>query len=556
MTPAFQEVALLLAAAAGIGALGLWLRQPLILAYIVVGILAGPMVLGWITVRDPLDLLAQIGVAVLLFTVGLKLDLHLVRRLGAVALATGLGQLAFTILFGYLLGLALGMDWLKALYVAIALTFSSTIIIIKLLSDKKELDSLHGRIAVGFLIVQDIAVVIAMMAMSSLNMGEGGGGLVATLATIALKLAAAGLLLGVAMRYVLPRLLDRVARSQELMLLFAIAWGVALASLGEALGFSKEVGAFLAGFSLASSPYREAMSGRLTPVRDFLLLFFFLDLGARLEFQAFEGQIGAALVLSAFVLIGNPLIVMAIMGYMGYRKRTGFLAGLTVAQISEFSIVFVAMGVTLGHVGGDALGLVTLVGLVTISVCTYMVLNGQALYEKLQPWLRPFERKVPFRERAVAAKTGTAPAVILFGLGRYGGRLTRRLRDQGIVTLGVDFDPEAVRRARHQGLSVRFGDAEDAELPATLPLGAARWVVSTLPEADINRALIAALREHGYGGQVAVAAHSEDAAGMLKRSGADLVFHPYSDAADYAAETLAAELRNNQAQDKPQGKSI
>jgi Kef-type K+ transport system membrane component KefB len=562
MTPAFQEIALLLAAAAGIGALGLWLRQPLILAYIVVGILAGPMVLGWLSVqhvmRDPLDLLAQIGVAVLLFTVGLKLDLHLVRRLGAVALATGLGQLAFTILFGYLLGLALGMDWLKALYVAIALTFSSTIIIIKLLSDKKELDSLHGRIAVGFLIVQDIAVVIAMMAMSSLNMGADGdgGGLAATLGMIALKLAVAGLLLGVAMRYVLPRLLDRVARSQELMLLFAIAWGVALASLGEALGFSKEVGAFLAGFSLASSPYREAMSGRLTPVRDFLLLFFFLDLGARLEFQSFEGQIPAALVLSAFVLIGNPLIVMAIMGYMGYRKRTGFLAGLTVAQISEFSIVFVAMGVTLGHVGGDALGLVTLVGLVTISVCTYMVLNGQALYEKLQPWLRLFERKVPFRERTVAEKTGTAPAVILFGLGRYGGRLTQRLRDQGIATLGVDFDPEAVRRARHQGLSVRFGDAEDAELPATLPLAAARWVVSTLPEADINRALIAALREQGYGGRVAVAAHSEDDASVLRKSGADLVFHPYSDAADYAAEMLAAEMLaaetlQNKLQEKP-----
>ncbi|MDP2432060.1 MAG: cation:proton antiporter [Pseudomonadota bacterium] len=542
MTAAFQEIALLLAAAAGIGALGLWLRQPLILAYIVVGILAGPMVLGWVTMRDPLDLLAQIGVAVLLFTVGLKLDLHLVRRLGAVALATGLGQLAFTILFGYLLGLALGMDWLKALYVAIALTFSSTIIIIKLLSDKKELDSLHGRIAIGFLIVQDIAVVIAMMAMSSLNMGADAGGLAATLGMIALKLAIAGLLLGVAMRYVLPRLLDRVARSQELMLLFAIAWGVALASLGEVLGFSKEVGAFLAGFSLASSPYREAMSSRLNPVRDFLLLFFFLDLGARLEFQAFEGQIGAALALSAFVLIGNPLIVMSIMGYMGYRKRTGFLAGLTVAQISEFSIVFVAMGVTLGHVGGDALGLVTLVGLVTISVCTYMVLGGQALYEKLKPWLGLFERKVPFRERVAVGKTETVPEIILFGLGRYGGRMMRRLHDQGIATLGVDFDPEAVRRARQHGLAVRFGDAEDAELPATLPLHDARWVVSTLPEPDINRALIAALREHGHRGQVAVAAHNEDDARMLKKSGADLVFHPYFDAADYAAETLAAEL--------------
>jgi len=544
MNAPFQEIALLLAAAAAIGALAVRLRQPLILAYIVVGILAGPVGLGLVTAHDPLDLLAQVGVAVLLFTVGLKLDLHLVRRLGAVALATGLGQLTFTILFGYLLGLALGMDHLKAIYVAVALTFSSTIIIVKLLSDKKELDSLHGRIAVGFLIVQDIAVVIAMMAMSSLNMAEAGG-VAATLGTIALKLAVAGLLLAVAMRYVLPRLLDLVARSQELLMLFAIGWGVALATLGEAMGFSKEVGAFLAGFSLATSPYREAMSNRLSPVRDFLLLFFFLDLGAKLEFQAFEGQILSAMVLSGFVLIGNPLIVMAIMGYMGYRKRTGFMAGLTVAQISEFSIVFVAMGVTLGHVGGDALGLVTLVGLTTISICTYMVLNGQALYERLKRGLRVFERRTPFRELAASAHADAAPEVILFGLGRYGGRLMQRLHEQGVVTLGVDFDPEAVRHSRQHGLDVRFGDAEDAELPASLPLGQVRWVVSALSDAGVNCALMVALRAHGYTGRVAVAAHSEADARVLKQAGAEKVFHPYKDAADHAAEELQHTMHNN-----------
>ncbi|MBI1284324.1 MAG: sodium:proton exchanger [Thiobacillus sp.] len=542
MNAPFQEIALLLAAAAGIGALAIKLRQPLILAYIVVGILAGPVGLGWVTAHDPLDLLAQVGVAVLLFTVGLKLDLHLVRRLGAVALATGLGQLFFTILFGYLIGLALGMDQLKAIYVAVALTFSSTIIIVKLLSDKKELDSLHGRIAVGFLIVQDIAVVIAMMAMSSLNMAEAGGA-AATLGMIALKLAIAGLLLVVAMRHVLPRLLDLVARSQELLMLFAIGWGVALATLGEAMGFSKEVGAFLAGFSLATSPYREAMSNRLSPVRDFLLLFFFLDLGAKLEFQAFEGQILSAMVLSGFVLIGNPLIVMAIMGYMGYRKRTGFMAGLTVAQISEFSIVFIAMGVTLGHVGGDALGLVTLVGLTTISICTYMVLNSQALYARLKPWLRMFERRKPFRELMASADAGAAPEVILFGLGRYGGRLMQRLREQGVATLGVDFDPETVRRTRHRGLDVRFGDAEDAELPAGLPLAQIRWIVSTLSDASVNCALMAALRANGYTGRAAVAAHSEADARLLKKAGVDLVFHPYQDAADFAADMLQRSLQ-------------
>lgn len=542
MNPPFNELALLLAATAAIGIVAVRFRQPLILVYIIVGIVAGPMVLGWITMRDPLELLAQIGVAVLLFTVGLKLDLHLVRRLGPVALATGLGQLLFTILFGYLLSIILGMDHLKALYVAIALTFSSTIIIIKLLSDKRELDSLHGRIAVGFLIVQDIAVVIAMMVMSALNM-TGAGSAVETLGMIALKLVTAGLVLAIIIRYILPRLIDLVARSQELMLLFAIAWGIALATFGETLGFSREVGAFLAGFSLASSPYRDAMSSRLNPVRDFLLLFFFLDLGARLEFHTIDGQIGDAILLSTFVLIGNPLIVMAIMGYMGYRKHTGFMAGLTVAQISEFSIVFVAMGVTLGHIGDDALGLVTLIGLITISICTYMVLNSQPIYEHIKPLLLRFERKIPFREQISSNIDKMIPEVIIIGLGRYGGQLAQRLHKEGVQILGVDFDPERVRELRRHGLPMIFGDIENTELADMLPLSKVRWVVSTLPDTAINLALIANLHQHGYSGSTAAVAHTKEDALMLTQAGASTVFLPYTDATEFAAETLYQSLK-------------
>jgi Kef-type K+ transport system membrane component KefB len=406
MHSAFAEFASLLLICAVAGAVFVRLRQPVLIAYIVVGIAVGPAGLGLVTAHDQIDLLAQVGVAVLLFAVGLKLDLHHIRHIGPVALATGLGQLTFTIVIGFALVLALGKGWLEALYVAVALTFSSTIIIVKLLSDKRELDSLHGRIAVGFLIVQDLAVVIAMMAMSALRgSGEAGAdtGWSAVLLSLSWRLAAAAVALFVLMRWVLPAVVAAMARSQELLLVFAIAWGVALAALGEWAGFSKEAGAFLAGFSLASTPYREAMNARLTGIRDFLLLFFFIDLGARLDFSTLGAEMVPAVVLSLFVLIGNPLIVMAIMGFMGYRRRTGFLAGLTVAQISEFSIVFVAMGITLGHVGVQALGLTTLVGLVTITVSTYMILYAQPLYERLAPWLRVFERDRPFRE--VAAET-------------------------------------------------------------------------------------------------------------------------------------------------------
>jgi Kef-type K+ transport system membrane component KefB len=543
----FGEFALLLLIAATVGAVATRLKQPVLIAYIAVGILVGPAVFGLVRTHDQIDLLAQVGVSVLLFLVGLKLDLQHVRHIGPVALATGLGQLGFTIAFGFLIVLALGKGVMEALYVAVALTFSSTIIIVKLLSDKRELDSLHGRIAVGFLIVQDIAVVIAMMAMSALR-GAGEAAAWAVAASLLTRVSLAALALFVLMRYLLPRLVAVMARSQELLLIFAIAWGTGLAALGEWAGFSKEAGAFLAGFSLASTAYREAIGARLTGIRDFLLLFFFIDLGAKLDFSTLGEELWPAAVLSAFVLIGNPLIVMAIMGWMGYRKRTGFLAGLTVAQISEFSIVFVTMGISLGHVGVEALGLTTLVGVVTIALSTYMILYSQPLYERLAPWLGVFERRRPHRELAVERQAhGTpAPDVVVFGLGRYGERLARRLKEAGFAVLGVDFDPELVRHLRRQGLAVRFGDGQDPDFLESLPLEGVPWVVSTLPDLESNRALLHALKARGYAGEVAIVARDEAQGTALKRLGAPTVLYPFRDAVDFTVEHLASLIRPEQ----------
>ncbi len=536
----YQELALLLLLAASVGAIAVRLRQPLIVAFILVGMLAGPSVLGLVQSHNEIGLLAQLGITILLFVVGLKLDIHLVRNLGPVALATGLGQLTFTVFFGYLMARGLGITHVTALYIAIALTFSSTIIIVKLLSDKREIDSLHGRISMGFLIVQDIAVVIAMVLMSAYGLGgdESQVGVVALV--LVLKMAAVLLVLAALMRYVLPRLLNLLAHSSELLLVFAIAWGAALAVLGDMAGFSKEVGAFLAGFSLASTNYREVISSRLTSLRDFLLLFFFIDLGAKLELGTLGTAIPEAAVLSLFVLVGNPLIVLAIMGYMGYRKRTGFLAGLTVAQISEFSIVFAALGVSLGHIDIKTVGLITLIGLVTITASTYMILYSQPLYELCKPWLGVFERHKPFREMAFegSRKLETSPEVVIFGMGRFGGRLARQLHAQSVPVLGVDFDPEVTRASIRRGISVKFGDAEDPVLVETLPLDSVRWAVSTISDLDLNLALIKALRHHGYKGDVAVTARHGSEVGRLKRAGVARVLQPFEDAADFAAKTL------------------
>lgn len=542
----FYEFAALLLIAVAVGALALRLRQPLIVAFIAVGILVGPAGFGLVTAHDPIALLATIGIALLLFVVGLKLDLHLIRTLGPVALATGLGQVVFTSVIGYGIALLLGLDHVPAIYVAVALTFSSTIIIVKLLSDKREIDSLHGRIAVGFLIVQDIVVVLVMIGLSAFGVaGAAEDGPWRDL--LKLLVSAAALLAGIAllMRYVLPPLLFRLAQSPELLVLFSIGWAVVLAALGDYVGLSKEVGAFLAGVSIASTPYREAISTRLVSLRDFLLLFFFIDLGTRLDLSFLGAQLGPAIVLSLFVLIGNPLIVMVIMGAMGYRKRTSFLAGLTVAQISEFSLILAALGLSLGHITPETLGLITLVGLVTIGLSTYMILYSHFLYERIAPWLAMFERQVPHREQAEEARGRTrgSAEIILFGLGRFGDHIARGLRSAGVRVLGVDFDPEAIRSWQDRHLPAQYGDAEDPELHASLPLEEAAWVVCAIPARDVNLALLNGLRAHGYRGRVALTALTEHDAQLLHQRAADIVLRPFLAAAEHTVETLLTQLR-------------
>lgn len=535
----FTEMAVLLLLAAVVGAIGVRLRQPLIVAFIAVGILVGPSGLGWVSANDQVDLLAKLGIALLLFVVGLKLDLRIIRTMGPVALATGLGQVFFTSVIGYLIAIFLGMGAVTALYVAIALTFSSTIIIVKLLSDKHEVDALHGRIAIGFLIVQDIVVVLVMIGLASSASAETGAGLGREMIEVLVKGCLFIAAIGFLMRFVLTPLLHQLARSQELLVLFAIAWAVALGGAGALLGFSKEVGAFLAGVSLASTPYREIIGARLVSLRDFLLLFFFIDLGARLEISQLGAQVGPAVVFSFFVLIGNPLIVMIILGAMGYRKRTGFLAGLTVAQISEFSLILGALGLSLGHIDTETMGLITLVGLITISVSTYLILYSHPLYERLAPWLDVFERKGAHREAAQdLANEENGIEVILFGLGRFGAGFAREMRERGYRVLGVDFDPSLVRRFKGQGYTVRFGDAEDPDFLATLPLGKAALVLSSLREISVNLSLLHVLREQGYKGRVVVTAHTIHDSERLKEAGAHQVLLPYVKAATDAIDEL------------------
>jgi Kef-type K+ transport system membrane component KefB len=530
----FVQVAAILVVSAVAGLAAVWLRLPLVIAYIAVGIAVGPSAAGLVEPGGDLELLAQLGVALLLFVVGLKLDVHVIRTLGPVALVVGSAQVVLTAAGGLLLALALGLEVTHALYVGIGLALSSTIIVVKVLTDRRELDDLHGRLAVGVLIVQDLVVVVVMIAVTA--SGESGSTGLALLEVL-LKGAALLVVLGLLMRFALTPLLHRLARVPDLLVLFAIAWAVALGVVGEELGLGIEVGAFLGGVSIASTPYREAVGARLVAIRDFLLLFFFIDLGSRIDLGHLAGQLWIALVLSAFVLVVKPLIVMALLGALRYRKRVSLETGLALAQISEFSLILGALGLHVGHLDEDTTSLLTAVALLTIAVSVYVYPHAGAIAARLGTRLDVFERRVPRAEPDGSPEA--PPDVIVLGLGRYGAGVVEGLRERGANVLGVDFDPVALARWSADGVDTLYGDAEDPELAHLLPLPPHGWVVSTVRRVDANLALLHALAHEGYTGHVAVAAHRPADVVRLTRAGAHHVLMPYVSAARDVVDLVA-----------------
>ncbi|MFW6010024.1 MAG: cation:proton antiporter [Actinomycetota bacterium] len=522
----FEQTALILAVCASAGVLAMLLRQPLIAGLIAAGIAIGPAALNVAETTEQIEFLATVGLSLLLFVVGLRLDLRLLRRLGRVALATGLGQIVFTAALGMVLALALGFEPISALYVSGALTFSSTVIVVKLLSDRDELDAVHGRVAIGLLIVQDVVAIAALVLITA--SGEVGdtstaGDLTAVGVVVLRGLALIGLAM-VMGRYVAPRLVRLFDRQNELLVLTVVTWAFLLASVSQQLGFSAELGAFLAGVSLASTVYRDVVAARLSSLRDFLIVFFFIDLGLRIDPSVVVEDLTAILALSAFVLVGNPLVVMVIMGWLGYRRRTSFKTGLTIAQISEFSLVLVALGVEQGHVGERILSTVIVIGLVTITVSTYLISNADRLADRL-PGRRRSLRAPPIIPVSDDLAPHARPEYLVIGVGRLGSTVINDLMASGDRVLGVDVDLRGINRDLAD-LPIIYGDADDPQLPQLLPLDATRWVISTLRDVETNRHLTASLRSHGYQGGIAVAAEDRSQCEQLQTAGADITVRP------------------------------
>lgn len=519
----FVELSIILGITVVITGIIRLLKQPAMIGYIISGIVAGPVVLNIIDSTDTLSAFSHIGVALLLFFVGLNLNPKVIKDVGKVSLLTGVGQVIFTTSIAFVIARLLGFSTLVSLYIAIALAFSSTIIIMKLLSDKKDIESLYGRIAIGFLIVQDFIAIIILLVISSIDSGSDFASL--AFQTI-LKGVGGIMILFLITLYVLPSLTKKIAKSQEFLLLFSISWCFAIASIFHYLNFSIEAGALLAGITLSMSPYHFEISAKLKPLRDFFIILFFIMLGAQMVFSNILSHFWIILLFAIFVLIGNPIIVMSLMGLLGYTKRNSFLAGLTVAQISEFSFIVIALGLTVGHVSAEILSIVTAIGLITFAGSTYMILYSHKIYPKISKYLSIFERKGKKVDEHRYHKDDDHD-IILFGYNRIGFDILHTLNKIKNKFLIIDYDPEVITKLSKEGYDCRYGDANDSELLDDLNFQKAKMVISTIPLIDTNMLLVKRIREEKNDAIIAVVSHQIDDAIRLYDEGATYVIMPH-----------------------------
>jgi len=518
----FFEIAIVTVVAVLAGFLAHALRQPPIIGFILAGLAVGYFASPDLGLVETIDGLAPIGVALLLFLVGLEMNLRELRNVGLPSLLTGIGQILFTFGIGYVITTLLGFSTISAVYISVALTFSSTIIVVKLLSEKKDLKSLYGRIVVGFLLVQDFVAILALVFLTGLQKdGALLGGIVTTLG-----LGGAFIAFAFIASHLLPRIIHRIARSQEMLYLFSIGWALGVAALTEAVGLSIEVGGFIAGISLARSSEHFQIGARLRPLRDFFLILFFVILGVKMLLGGIAVPVVPAITLALFVLIGNPLIVMIVMGLLGYRSRTSFLASLTVAQISEFSLIIAAFGLRLGHIAPSDAGLITLVGIITIFISSYFIIYGDRIYKALKPVLGFFEFRKKLAEEA-SVETGLSGHTVLIGAYRTGKSILEALEDSGEKFIALDFDPILVKELKDEGVPVIYGDATDEEIQELVGMDKARLIISTMPEFRDNMVVLGFVSRNGRKPTVIATADDEHQARELYNEGADYVIVPH-----------------------------
>ncbi|KKS52730.1 MAG: Transporter, CPA2 family [Candidatus Magasanikbacteria bacterium GW2011_GWD2_43_18] len=508
------------------------LRQPLMIAYIISGMIAGPLFLNAIEHGGgTFDTLAQFGVIFLLFLVGLSLNIAHIRHIGKVSAITGLAQVLFTSTIGFFILRGLGLEIVPSVYMALALTFSSTIIIVKLLSDKKDTETVYGRHVLGLMVVQDIVAVLIMLFLttqaSDIALSE-------ALALIAVKALAIIGLIVVLTKFVLPSILDQVASSSEFLFIFTIAWCFGIASLLLWAGFSLEIGAIIAGISLGSSPYQSEISSRIKPLRDFFIVLFFIILGSEMSIGNAGTLLVPGLILSLFILLGNPFILYLTFRLLKFTRRNSFLAGVTAAQVSEFGFILIFTGVGLGHLTNGELPLFTIVALVTIFVSSYAITYNEQLYKFFRPIFNIFGAD-KLRQKEQASEIYD---VWVVGYHRIGWKICETLAAEKKSFAVVDYNPKAIAKLKQRAIPAFFGDIADVEFLESLPFEQAKIIILTIPEADDQLTLIKHVRAKSESVHIVANLYHKNHLDELYQAGANYVMMPHLLGGQWMSEVL------------------
>jgi len=528
----FIQIAIILLAAFLVSYIIRALKQPIIIGYIIAGILISPLIIKLGYSGNLIQTFSQFGIAFLLFIVGLHLNPKVIKEVGIASLSIGLLQVALTFGVGFLVSWGiLGFSTVASFYIGIALAFSSTIIVMKLLSDNKQMDSLYGKISIGILIIQDLIAILVLMVISSIGRG-------ANFVSAEIEGVIIGGLLIIGLFFigylVLPRIMRRIAKSQELLFLFSICWCFIAAALFSYVGFSLEIGALVAGVILSISPYATEISSKIRPLRDFFLIIFFIILGLQINLSNLGPILVSALVLSGVVILIKPLIIMFLMKQFRYTKRTNFFTGGILSQISEFSLVIIGLAITKGHVGSELLDIMVLTMVLTILISTYISIYSPKLYNLLSKFLVVFEKKKIRRSRKVEKEYDA----ILFGYNRIGFSILESLRKINKKYLVVDFNPDTVTYLNKFRIPALYGDAFDLELLDDLPLEKVKMVVSTIPDLETNKLLLEAVRERNKTTIVILRAHSIEDALELYDEGANYVLTPHFLGGEYVSKMI------------------
>lgn len=524
----FIELSLLIVLATIIAGIMRILKQPLIMGHILTGLIVGPLGFGLISTTETIEIFSEFGVSILLFIVGLHLSPKVAREVGKAAIITGLVQMTLTAALGFFIATLFGYNNTEAGFIGMALAFSSTIIVLKLLTDKKEIEKLYAKIAIGVLLVQDVIATIALIFVATVSNGSSTYGALAALLIKGILLI---VILGIIGYKILPKLSDFFAESQEYLFLFSIGWGFGLASLFSYIGFSIEIGALIAGVALSVSPYNQEISSKLKPLRDFFTIMFFVSLGVQMDLHNITSVFIPAVVLAFGALTLKPLILIVTTDALNYNKRTNFFVGTSLSQISEFSLILVLLGHKVGLIHNEVLAVVTLTALITFTASTYIINYSEKLYPIFAPYLAKIERKKPIKEFDILGSYD----VVLFGANRAAYDFLRVFKKLGQSFLVVDFDPKVIKQLTKEKINCRYGDAEDSEFLEELNLGESKMIISTIPDHETNEFLLTKIKQLNKKVAVILISYDIDNALSLYKAGADYIIMPHFIGGHFAA---------------------